>query len=89
MCGKGSFMKIFSVLLIGVLAVSFSLTGRSGDRLHAVSHRVVEVSQMNTASELLVYLFQILFILFIISPPLIVLLLFLIWRELKTSNKLR
>ncbi len=37
----------------------------------------------------LAYLFQILFILFIISPPLIVLMLFLIWRELKTRNKLR
>lgn len=34
-------------------------------------------------------LFQILFILFIISPPLIVLMLFLIWKELKKRNKLK
>jgi ATP-dependent Zn protease len=33
--------------------------------------------------------FQIIFILFIISPPLIVLMLFLIWRELKVRNRLK
>ncbi len=35
------------------------------------------------------YLFKLLFILFIISPPLIVLMLFLIWKELKKRNKLK
>ena len=34
-------------------------------------------------------LFQLLFILFIISPPLIVVLLFLIWQELKQRNKMK
>lgn len=34
-------------------------------------------------------LFQLLFILFIISPPLIVLMLFLIWKELKKRNKMK
>lgn len=34
-------------------------------------------------------LFRIIFILFIISPPLIVVLLFLIWRELKERNKMK
>lgn len=34
-------------------------------------------------------LFRILFILFIISPPLIVFLLFLIWRELKARNRMK
>lgn len=34
-------------------------------------------------------LFQIMFILFIISPPLIVLMLFLIWQELKKRNELK
>lgn len=33
--------------------------------------------------------FQLIFILFIISPPLIVLMLFLIWRELKERNRLK
>ena len=35
------------------------------------------------------YLFQILFFLFIISPPLIVVMLYLIWKELKDRNKLK
>lgn len=35
------------------------------------------------------YLFQILFFLFIISPPLIVVMLYLIWKELKEKNKLK
>ena len=34
-------------------------------------------------------LFQLLFILFIISPPLIVVLLYLIWKELKERNKMK
>lgn len=34
-------------------------------------------------------LFRILFILFIISPPLIVVLLFLIWKELKKRNRMK
>lgn len=34
-------------------------------------------------------LFQVLFILFIISPPLIVVLLYLIWQELKQRNKMK
>ncbi len=33
--------------------------------------------------------FRLLFILFIISPPLIVLMLFLIWKELKKRNKMK
>jgi hypothetical protein len=40
-------------------------------------------------SNLLGYLFQIMFILFFISPPLIVVLLFLIWQELKERNKMK
>ena len=34
-------------------------------------------------------IFQLIFILFFISPPLIVLLLFLIWREMKERNKMK
>lgn len=40
-------------------------------------------------SRLLPHLFHLLFILFIISPPLIALFLFLIWRELKARNELK
>ncbi len=45
--------------------------------------------QLPFAAHPMQYLFQILFILFIISPPLIVVLLFLIWKELKDRNKLK
>ncbi len=45
--------------------------------------------QFSYAPHPMQYLFQILFILFIISPPLIVVLLFLIWKELKDRNKLK
>ena len=35
------------------------------------------------------FVFQIIFILFFISPPLIVVLLFLIWKEMKERNRLK
>lgn len=40
-------------------------------------------------SELMARLFQLMFILFFISPPVIALLLFLIWKELKKRNELK
>ena len=40
-------------------------------------------------SELMAQLFQLLFILFLISPPLMVVLLFCIWKELKEKNSLK
>lgn len=48
---------------------------------------VSEVSQ--PTPDPLARLFQLLFILFIISPPIIALMLFLIWKELKTRNKMK
>lgn len=42
-----------------------------------------------SASNPLFYLFQILFWLFFISPPIIVILLILIWRELKERNRMK
>ena len=46
-----------------------------------------EVNQ--TPTEPLARLFQLMFILFLISPPIIAFLLFLIWIELKKRNKLK
>ena len=40
-------------------------------------------------SEFMARLFQLMFILFFISPPIIALMLFLIWRELKARNKMK
>ena len=45
--------------------------------------------QFSTLADPMESLFRLLFILFIISPPLIVLMLFLIWKELKKRNKLK
>lgn len=50
---------------------------------------LLSLSQFGFTFEPLARLFQILFILFIISPPLIVVLLFLIWQELKERNKMK
>jgi uncharacterized membrane protein len=41
------------------------------------------------AAHPIAFLFQILFFLFIISPPLIVVMLYLIWKELKECNKMK
>lgn len=43
----------------------------------------------SSESSLLGYLFQIVFILFFISPPIIVVLLFCIWKELKRHNDMK
>jgi hypothetical protein len=42
-----------------------------------------------TKSELLARLFQVMFILFFISPPIIAFMLFLLWKELKERNKMK
>jgi hypothetical protein len=42
-----------------------------------------------TKSEFLARLFQLMFILFFISPPIIAVMLFLIWKELKEKNKMK
>lgn len=97
-------MKICVVLILGIVTFGLMLSSIDSavidyERQHTIScfpkHSpsapgelfVSTISQ--TANEPLVRLFQILFILFIISPPLIVVLLFLIWKELKTGNKLK
>ena len=47
------------------------------------------VSYSHAAADPLEMLFRIMFILFFISPPIIALLLFLIWRELRSRNKMK
>ena len=68
---------------------SFSeLTGETSAPLSQAMFGVAESSRTDS-SELLARLFQLMFILFIISPPIIALMLFLIWKELKERNKLK
>jgi hypothetical protein len=76
---KCNFIKIFVALIFGIIAFTFSPLGDSFGILLFGSD----------ASEPFARLFQILFLLFIISPPLIVVLLFLIWQELKARNKMK
>lgn len=106
MCCKGKFAKFFAVLIIGLVALNFSLIGAkeavNPNRAHfipsceslGIHHSLLDFrdclpSNKVQTSNPMDTIFQIIFILFFISPPLIVLLLFLIWRELKTSNKLK
>lgn len=90
------FIKILAAFVIGFWVVSFSLTS-IGDAIvnsdllqdTTFSPALVEAADFSRTAEPMAYLFQILFILFIISPPLIALMLFLILKELKARNKMK
>ncbi len=90
------FIKILAAFVIGFWVVSFSLTSL-GDAIvnsdlmetTTFSPALVEASDFSRAADPMAYLFQILFILFIVSPPLIVVMLFLILKELKARNKMK
>lgn len=102
---KGKFLNLFAIFVIGMFLIGFTSTGinnavdpkkthfsppcESLNSLSLLDFRECTPSKDEQISNPMDRVFQIIFILFIISPPLIVLLLFLIWRELKTSNKLR
>ncbi len=68
---------------------SFSeLTVETSAPLNRPTFGVTDISR-TASSEPLAQLFQVMFILFLISPPLIVLMLFLIWKELKKRNQMK
>lgn len=102
MCCKNKFAVKFVALLFVAVGISSILSGAddavtsNGLAVNHWScfsiHAPTPPSQMmfhSSSSEPLAQLFQILFILFIISPPIIVVLLILIYRELKSRNKLK
>ena len=103
---RGKFSKLFAVLIIGLVAFNFSISGINETLNPKSAHFIPTCESLRDTrslldlrdcisanegqtSEPLVYLFRILFILFIISPPLIVLMLILIWKELRDRNKLK
>jgi hypothetical protein len=91
---KGKFSNILAVLLLGFVAVNLSLTGIDHTVTQSALQPLVadayELGGISLASEPpIVYVFRLLFILFLISPPLIVLLLVLIWKELRDRNKMK
>ncbi len=96
-------MKICAAIILAVVAFGYSLSSLD-NRLTRYEERdlpssftfekypptarfVSEISR--PPSEPLARLFQLMFILFIISPPIIALMLFLIWKELKTRNEMK
>ena len=99
---KGKFIRLFAIFVLGLGVLSFGLTGMnssvnphkaqfvSDSRFHNDGHflpREVWGNSDNQISNPMDRIFQIIFILFFISPPLIVLLLFLIWCELRKRNE--
>lgn len=99
---KGKFINLFAILVIGLFLIGFSLTGAS-DALNPNKAQYVADSRDFQSGHLLPReiwgdsdnhisnpmhrIFQIIFILFFISPPLIVILLFMIWCELRKRNE--
>jgi hypothetical protein len=64
----------------------------SGHLFHepALPRALSSIAETNQpTSEPLARLFQLMFILFIISPPIIAVMLFLIWKELKARNEMK
>jgi len=97
--------KVCAAMILGIAAFGFSLSSLDNAvpgyerRQHSIScfpqHSSTTTSESlvsnisKPASEPLARLFQLLFILFIISPPIIAVMLFLIWKELKARNKMK
>lgn len=76
---KCNFVRILAALIFGIIVFTFSpLADSFGFAPFGYD-----------SSHLFARLFQILFFLFIISPPLIVVLLYLIWKELKARNEMK
>lgn len=101
---KNKTTKLLTVWLLVMFAVGFSLTSLDSIfepvREQALTCLIGETQMIpppsstfgvlsETDSQPLAYLFQILFILFIISPPIMAFLLYLIWKELKKRNELK
>lgn len=100
---KTKFIKLFTILVIGLVAVNLSMTAMDNAVIHnelqtepmtcfphyapPTPSEMIKNSLRVEASSPMERVFQIIFILFVISPPLIVVLLFLIWCELRKRNE--
>jgi hypothetical protein len=96
--------KVCAAMILAIIAFGFSMSSLDNaltryekrnnlsssyafERYSPEARLVSETTQ--PTSEPLARLFQLLFILFIISPPIIAVMLFLIWKELKARNKMK
>ncbi len=61
----------------------------AGKLVNALPFVLVQNRSFNSMANPIFYLFEVLFILFLISPPIIALMLFLIWTELRKRNQLK
>ena len=98
---KNKFIKILLVVLVAGVAFNLSLLRMNRAVNHQNTFSCLPMSEpatpssilfsevRNSTSSPLAYLFQLMFILFFISPPIIAFLLFLIWKELKERNKMK
>lgn len=89
MCCKGQSAKIFAAFLIAFTVLSFAFSGDGSSNQSFLRNAEYGLIEISRSPDPLAFLFQIMFILFFISPPIIALLLFLIWRELKNRNKMK
>lgn len=78
--------KVIKIAL--VLVSGITILGLLGNEQSPLSV-LFDSRNVQTYSNLLAYLFQIMFILFFISPPIIAFLLFMIWKELRERNKMK
>ena len=101
---QGKLTKILLIFTLGIAAFAFSKTAMDNSFNHgeaqmrqtncfSLENTPTELGfltpESNLPSEPLDRVFQLIFILFFISPPLIVVMLFLIWKELKNRNKVK
>jgi hypothetical protein len=99
---QGKFIKLFAFLIVGFVAFQITLKSMDQAVTHsqlkvdtfncfprhapAMPSDIVQQALSVQTSSPMDRIFQLIFILFFISPPLIVVLLFLIWCELKKRN---
>ena len=103
MRSKEKLIKVFTVLVLAFAALNLSFAAMDNAVTHselkpdifqcfphhppATPSEIFKSSLTFQTSNPMDRIFQIIFILFFISPPLIVILLFLIWCELKKRNE--
>lgn len=102
---KDKFIKFLLVFILAGVAINLSLLGINEAVIHPEIEKkatscfpsqsynppsvISNVTANYRTSSPLAFLFQIMFILFFISPPIIAFMLFLIWKELKERNRMK
>lgn len=100
---RRKFNKFFTILILGIVALGFMFTGINDAFNPSKAHFIPACENLKNhhssigiecipsiteqTSNPMEKIFQIIFILFFISPPLIVILLFMIWCELRKRNE--